>query len=90
MAIDGGKKIRGWRPVHWSRMSGCINQVDRRRKFSVIEMNEATCECFPPRRWVCPWSTATGEAQGTMNSVRRNPVERITQIPVVVYLIIHY
>ena len=76
VALDGGKKIRGWRPVRWRRMSGCINLEDRSRKFSVNEMIEATCECFPPRRWACPWSwpTAPGEARGTMNSGRRNPV----------------
>ena len=75
VALDGGKKIRGWRPVRCRSMNGSINQVNRRRKFSVNEMNEPTCECFSPRRWAwaCPWtwSTAPGEARGTMNSVRR-------------------
>ena len=77
VALDGGKKIRGWRPVRWRSMNGSINEVNRRRKFSVNEMIKATCECFPPRLCACPWtwSTAPGEAQGTMNSVRRNPVK---------------
>ena len=77
VALDGGKKIRGWRPVRCRSMNGSINQVNR-RKFSVNEMNEPTCECYSPRRWACAcpwtWSTALGEARGTMNLVRRNPV----------------
>ena len=51
VALDGGKKFRGWRPVRWRRMSGCINQVDRSRNLSVNEMNEATHYVTYERFW---------------------------------------
>ena len=31
VALDGGKKIREWRPVHWRSLNRSIKEVDRKR-----------------------------------------------------------